>query len=104
MNLANRGGEHASRNASEPDSASLRMRGWPACRLWWSLKLTVKQQVIATGGSPGVVGDSARGQIGREAWETLPGGGGSRQRSEGRHNRGMALQGDGGAHSSAEAA
>jgi hypothetical protein len=64
----------------------------------------VKQQVNATGGPPGVVGDSARGQISGEAWETLPGGGASRQRSEGIHNRGKALQGDGEARNSEEAA
>src|SRR5438132_8596342 len=104
MGLANWGGEHASRNVSEPDSPSLRRWRWPVCRLVKPAELTAKQQVNAAARPPGVVGDSARGQISREAWETLPGVGASRQHSEGRHNRGEALQGDGEARSSEEAA
>jgi hypothetical protein len=54
-------------------------------------------------GPSGVVGDSARGQIGRGAWEALPGGSESDQRAAGRHNRRAAGQGVGEAHSSEEA-
>jgi hypothetical protein len=62
-----------------------------------------KQQASAPIGPSGVVGDSARGKISRGAWEALSGGSGSDQRGTGIHNRGVARQGVGEAHSSAEA-
>jgi hypothetical protein len=57
-----------------------------------------KQQAYAVIGPSGVVGDSARGQISRGAWEALSGGSESDQRAVGMHNRGAARQGVGKAH------
>jgi hypothetical protein len=62
-----------------------------------------KQQAKALAGPSGVVGDSARGKIGRGAWEVLLGGSESDQRDTERHNRGAAQQEVGEAHSSEEA-
>lgn len=63
----------------------------------------VKQQAYAAIGPSGVVGDSARGKIGRGAWEALSGGSESQQRATGIHNHDAARQGVGEAHMSLEA-
>ena len=100
MGLANWGGEHASRNASEPDSVSIGKRRWPIRRLGRSqTRPMVKQQARAAIGPSGMVGDSARGKIRRGAWEILSCGSESNQRGSGRHNRGAARQEVGEAHS-----
>ncbi len=54
-----RSGEGVSRNASEPDSASLHFREWPTCQRWRSLPSTTKQRTRAVVGLSGVIGDGA---------------------------------------------
>jgi hypothetical protein len=68
------GGEHASRSTSEPESASLRKVG--AARLPELVKPAIggEEAEEAAVEPSGVEGDSARGKVGRGAWETWPGG------------------------------
>jgi hypothetical protein len=61
-----------------------------------------KQQASAPAGPSGVVGDSARGQIGREAWETRREAAGAANVPREEHNRGVALSGVGEARMVAE--
>lgn len=93
--------EDASRNASEPDSASLRSQG--AVSLPEMVKPTpvVKQRASAATGLSGVVGDGGHRQINRGTWEARRDG--PDQRRPGRHNRTPVPPGVGEAHSSVEA-
>ena len=64
-----------SRNASEPDSASLRIQGAVILPELVKPTPTVKQRAIAAVGFLGVVGDSGHRQINRGTWEVRSDGG-----------------------------
>jgi len=62
--------EGVSRNASEPDSASLRIQGAAILPKMVKPTPTVKQRASAAVGLSGVVGDGGHRQINRGTWET----------------------------------